>query len=216
MGEGDDKVSAYSWSFISCFELQDVKNKECRKVLGLVMGYLYTLSGMNLEPQDSTGRVPHKELLDPSNRVEFTSRIFVLVGNKTAVYSFPNMRKTFCAATGTFNMEQDVPEAAATKMLSIVQMCTQCPVQSQFYLMLYRFHRHRCTVTEVKQQRRKFEWWEFKMLKLIQDNELADHSLDTVATHLISQRERWQNCSHSDDVIAAVCSETQVERTRIG
>ena len=48
MGEGDDKVSAYTCSFIKRFQVADARDKDCRKVLGLSTGYLYTMAGMNL------------------------------------------------------------------------------------------------------------------------------------------------------------------------
>ena len=112
-------------------------------------------------------------------------------------------------------MEQPVHEAAATKMLSIVQMCIQCPLQSAFYMTLYQFHRLRRQTAEIKRQRQKFEWWEFKMIKLIEDNELSDHTLDTVAPHMETQIEKWQHCTHSGDMLKALCSETQVEHSRI-
>ena len=148
MGEGDDKVSTYTRSFIKRFQLADARDKDCRKVLGLFTGYLYTMAGMNLEPQDRSGRVDHERLIEVSGRVEFTSRICVIVGKDEMVYRFPKLRKTFAASCATFNMEQKLHEAAVTKMLSIVQMCVQCPLLSSFYMMIYRYHRRRCkTVT---------------------------------------------------------------------
>ena len=92
MGEGDDKISAYTWAFIPKFELADANKKDCRKVLGLLIGYLYTMAGMSIESQDRMGRVEREKLLDPIGRVEFTSRIFVTVGGNSTVYSFSKLR----------------------------------------------------------------------------------------------------------------------------
>ena len=53
------------------------------------------------------------------------------------------------------------------------------------------------------------------MVKLIEDNDLPDHSLDTVSTHLETQTEKWLSCGYAAHMITAICSERQAERTRI-
>ena len=80
---------------------------------------------MALEPQDRNGRVGHDKLIDTSGRVEFTSRIFVLTSHQKYMLGFPKLWKTFFAAPVSFNAEQEYNEAIATKMLSIMQMCSQ-------------------------------------------------------------------------------------------
>ena len=103
-----------------------------RMVLGLVTGFLYTAASMILEPQDRTGRVGHEGLIDKTGRTELASRIFVPVGHGQAVYSFLKLRKTFAAASVTFNMEESFHDACATKMLSIMQMAIKYPIQAAF------------------------------------------------------------------------------------
>ena len=89
-GEGDDRLKGYKWSFIQKFQTRDMNGKSCRKVLGVVTAILYTISGMSLEPQDRTGRVSAEKLIDPTARMEFTSRIFVPLDDGKVMRSFPS------------------------------------------------------------------------------------------------------------------------------
>ena len=135
-GEGDDRTKAYRWKFVQHFICRDRRGKRAREVLGLVTALLYVASGMSLEPQDDTGRVSPEKLIDPTNRIEFVSRIFVPICGGSKMFSFPKLRKTFAAATVTFNVADPYPEAAAMKMLSIMSMADQCPLQFAFYSMI--------------------------------------------------------------------------------
>ena len=156
-GEGDDIAKGYKWSFIELFETSDMKGKRCRDVLGYVIGLLYCAAGMSLEPQDRTGRVGFDKLIDSSGRIEFVSRIFVEV-NPTTMYSYPKLRKTFAAASVTFNVEAPLHEACAVKMLSLIAVSDQCPLQSQIYALLFRYHQHMSGSDSLDIRRRKYDW----------------------------------------------------------
>ena len=142
-GEGDDRAKAYAWPFIQQFQLADRRNRRAREVLGLVTAVLYVDAGMSLEPQDRTGRVAADRLIDTDNRIEFVSRIFVPLNDGQAMRSFPKLRKTFAVASITFNMRDRLHTAAATKMISIMMVCDQCPLQFAYYSMVARIHLHR-------------------------------------------------------------------------
>ena len=130
------------------------------------------------------------------------------------MYSFPKLRKTFAAASVTFNMEQSFHDACACKMLSIVQMATQCPLQTAFYSMLYRYHRHRAENVPINTNRRKYEWWEFKMVKMTEDNDL-EPTFDAVHEHLRSKIEHWTHCEHKRDMLQALSVEMQVDKDAV-
>ena len=126
-GEGDDKTKGYKWSYIELFETSD--------------------------PQDRTGRVGYDKLIDVSGRIEFVSRIFVEI-NPSLMYSYPKLRKTFAAASVTFNVEALLHDACAIKMLSLISVSEQCPLQSEIYAMLYRFHQYRSGLEDLHITRR--------------------------------------------------------------
>ena len=155
-GEGDGKTKGYKWSFIELFETADRTGKRCREVLGYVVGLLYCSAGMSLEPQDRTGRVGYDKLTDATGRIEFVSRIFVEI-NPSVMYSYPKLRKTFAAASVTFNVEASLHDACAVKMPSLIAVAEQCPLQSEIYAMLYRFHQHRAQSEELHIKRRKYD-----------------------------------------------------------
>ena len=90
-------------------------------------------------------------------------------------------------------MGQEFHQAYATKMLSIMQMCPQCPLQVSLYGMLYRYHaaRIKSTSVQINCQRNKYDWWEFKMLKMIQDNDVKNDSLGGVYDHIMAASFSW-------------------------
>ena len=169
-GEGDDRVKGFRWAFIQRFETKDKKNKDARESLGVMTSFMYTLAGMSLEPQDRTGRVSAEKLIDKSQRIEYISRIFVPIQDGKAMRSFPKLRKTFAAATVTFNVNDPFLTAAATKMLSIMMMCEQCPLQFPFYSLIFRFYQHQLKDDTIITTKRKYEWWELKLIYMISDN----------------------------------------------
>ena len=193
-GEGDDRAKAYKWKFIQLFQCKDKRGKHAREVLGVVTAILYVSAGMCLEPQDRTGRVSPEKLIDATNRIEFTSRISVPVANGTLMFSFPKLRKTFAAATVTFNVTDSFNEAAATKMLSIMSMCDQCPFQLAFYSMVCRYYLARITNDRIIMEKRKYEWWEFKLILLIKDNNL-EATLSNIYRHLHERAEKKMRLS---------------------
>ena len=213
-GEGDDKVKAYRWKFIQHFTCRDKKGKAAREVLGVITGILYVQAGMCLEPQDRTGRVGVEHLIDPSNRIEFTSRIFVPVLDNTHMVSFPKLRKTFAAATVTFNVTDSFNEAAVTKMLSIMSMCDQCPLQFPFYSMLCRFYMRRVTDDKIKTEKRKFEWWEYKLVLLLKDNEL-NNTFGAVYEHLHEKANSRTDPEIQAEVVTALSREMRLGRDAI-
>ena len=71
------------------------------------------------------------------------------------MYSFPTLRKTFAAASVTFNMTDPHPDACAVKMLSILSMAQQCPLQSAFYAKIDRYYATRATKTRINVTKRK-------------------------------------------------------------
>ncbi|CAE6912471.1 unnamed protein product [Symbiodinium sp. CCMP2592] len=212
-GEGDDKVKAYRWKFIQHFTCRDKKGKSAREVLGIITGVLFVLAGMCLEPQDRSGRVSVDRLIDPTNRIEFTSRIFVPVLQGTYMVSFPKLRKTFAAATVTFNVTDVFDEAAVTKMLSIMSMCDQCVLQFAFYSMLCRFYMSRVRNNVIKTNKRKYEWWEYKLILLISDNSIAN-TFQSVYSHLKEKAGRADPGIQSE-VVAALAKETRLEKHQI-
>ena len=155
-GEGDDKTKGYKWSYTELLETSDRKGKRCREVLGYVVGLLYCAAGMSLEPQDRTGRVGYDKLIDVSGRIEFVSRIFVEI-TPSLMYSYPKLRKTFAAASVTFNVEAPLHDACAIKMLSLISVSEQCPLQSEIYAMLYRFHQYPSGLEDLHIKRRKYD-----------------------------------------------------------
>ena len=175
-GEGDDRMKGYKWQYISKFATKDYPGAKARAVLGQVVGLLYTAAGMSIEPQNRTGRVGHEQLIDVSGRVEFVSRIFVPVSN-TVMHTFPKLRKTFYAAAITFNMEAPFHEACAVKMLSLISVAYQCPLQSQLFALLFRYHQYRATLDTISIQRRRLEWWEYKLLLYASDHKLGESRL---------------------------------------
>ena len=144
---------------------------------------------MSIEPQDRTGRVEYDKLIDTSGRIEFVSRIVVQVSGDR-MHSFPKLRKTFYAAAVTFNMDAPLHEACAVKMLSLISVAVQCPLQSQFYGMLFRYHQHRAKFDSLNVHRRRLEWWEYKLVLYAQDNQLED-SREKVYEHLMRKSSDW-------------------------
>ena len=208
-GEGDDKAKRYKWSFFQLFETSDTKGKRCREVLGYVVGLLYCAAGMSLEPQDRTGRVGFDKLIDSTGRIEFVSRIFVEIDQST-MYSYPKLRKTFAAARVTFNMEESLHAACAVKMLSLIAVSEQCPLQSQIYAMLFRFHQYLSDGDSLDIHRRKFDWWEYKLSRLVQDNGLQA-SRWAVYKHLMGKVADWQYPESTRAMLASLSKEMQME-----
>ena len=212
-GEGDDKAKGYKWQYIEKFQTSDKQGKKSREVLGHVVGLLCTAAGMCIEPQDRTGRVTHDKLIDTSGRIEFVSRIFVKVDART-MYSLPKLRKTFFAACVTFNVADSLHEACAVKMLSLISVAEQCPLQSQFFEMPFRFHQHRATTDHLHVQRRKYEWWEYKLVLYAKDNKLAE-SRSTVYEHFMQKISDWGHSQATDAMKKALAFETQQDERDI-
>ena len=71
---------------------------------------------------------------------------------------------------------------------------------------------------DIKQDRNKYEWWEFKMLELIEDSGLQEYTLDAfdaVCSHLTTQAGRWQSAVYTDSLLKALEAELQVASNRI-
>eukprot|EP00439_Symbiodinium_sp_Y106_P062333 s693_g9.t1 len=66
-------------------------------------------------------------------------------------------------------MEQKFHIACTTKALSILNTCLQCHIQFAFYSMIIR-----SGDVPVARTRRKYDWWEFRLLKLVEDDGIAD------------------------------------------
>ena len=210
-GEGDDRAKAYRWKFVQHFVCRDKRGKRAREVLGLVTALLYVASGMSLEPQDDTGRVSPEKLIDPPNRIEFVSRIFVPICEGTKMFSFPKLRKTFAAATITFNVADPYSEAAAMKMLSIMSMADQCPLQFAFYSMIFRYHMQSVTDEKIPMEKRKYEWWEYKLVLLIRDNDLTA-TLSKIYAHLHERALAASAPEVQDEILAAVAREMRSDK----
>ena len=210
-GEGDDRVKGFRWAFIQKFETKDKKNKDARESLGVMTSFMYTLAGMSLEPQDRTGRVSAEKLIDKSQRIEYISRIFVPIQDGKAMRSFPKLRKTFAAATVTFNVNDPFLTAAATKMLSIMMMCEQCPLQFPFYSLIFRFYQHQLKDDTIITTKRKYEWWELKLIYMISDNGLQQ-SMTAVYKHLADKANANTSPEIADAMLAALAAETQLAR----
>ena len=213
-GEGDDRAKAYLWDFIQKFELKDRKNKRSREVLGLVTAVLYVSAGMSLEPQDRTGRVPPDQLIDKENRIEFASRIYVPLNGGTHMRSFPKLRKTFSVASITFNVRDHLHLAAATKMISIMMVAEQCPLQFAYYSMVARVHLHMLEDDRLDLHRRKYEWWESKLVHLISDNSL-DNSLRNVYDFLRGRVAADEDPDLSAQMVSALSKEMQTDSKAI-
>ena len=210
-GEGDDRVKGFRWAFIQRFETNDKKNKDARESLGVMTSFMYTLAGMSLEPQDRTGRVSAEKLIDKTQRIEYISRIFVPIQDGKAMRSFPKLRKTFAAATVTFNVNDPFLTAAATKMLSIMMMCEQCPLQFPFYSLIFRFYQHQLKDDTIITTKRKYEWWELKLIYMISDNGLQQ-SMTAVCKHLADKANANTSPEIADAMLAALAAETQLAR----
>ncbi|CAE7235180.1 unnamed protein product [Symbiodinium sp. KB8] len=183
-GEGDDRAKAYLWDFIQKFELKDRKNKRSREVLGL------------------------------ENRIEFTSRIYVPLSGGTQMRSFPKLRKTFSVASITFNVRDHLHLAAATKMISIMMVAEQCPLQFAYYSMVARVHLHMLEDDRLDLQRRKYEWWESKLVHLISDNSL-DNSLRNVYEFLRGRVAADEDPALSAQMVSAISKEMQTDSKSI-
>ncbi|CAE7761158.1 unnamed protein product [Symbiodinium sp. CCMP2456] len=207
-GEGDDRAKAYSWPFIQKFQLQDRRNKRAREVLGLVTAILYVEAGMSLEPQDRTGRVEPDKLIDTEDRIEFVSRIFVPLNDGQLMRSFPKLRKTFAVSSITFNMRDQLHTAAATKMISIMMVCDQCPLQFAYYSMIARIHLERVEADTMDLKRRKYEWWEQKLVHLIEDNGLSGN-LRKVYDFLRDRYEKEEEPGLTAQMLKALSRETK-------
>ncbi|CAE7300582.1 unnamed protein product [Symbiodinium natans] len=166
---------------------------------------------MSLEPQDRTGRATADKLIDTTSRMEFTSRIFVPLEKGAVMRSFPKLRKTFAAATVTFNVTDDFPKAAATKMLSIMGICDQCPLQFAFYARIYRYHKQRLTDDRLVTVKRKYEWWELKLIHMVNDNNL-ESTLSAVYEHLKSKAEGYTAPSLQGGMLDALSVETRLAK----
>ena len=210
-GEGDDRLKGFRWAFIQKFETKDKKGKDARQVLGVMTAVMYTAAGMSLEPQDRTGRVSAEKLIDKSQRIELISRIFVPLNDGKAMRSFPKLRKTFAAATITFNVNDPFLTAAATKMLSIMMMCEQCPLQFPFYSLIYRYYRGRITDETIITGKRKYEWWELKLMHLITDNGLQN-SMSAIYAHLMNRAYGYVSPEIADGMLDAVAAETRLAK----
>ena len=55
----------------------------------------------------------------------------------------------------------------------------------------------------------------FKMMKLIEDNDLQEHSLDAVCSFLTKQVEHWQDSRYTSSMLKALESEMQVDSARL-
>ena len=210
-GEGDDRLKGYQWAFIQKFETKDKRGKDARQVLGVITAVLYTAAGMSLEPQDRTGRVSADKLIDKTQRIEFISRIFVPLKEGKMMRSFPKLRKTFAAATITFNVNDPFLTAAATKMLSIMMMCEQCPLQFPFYSLIFRHYRQRLSDETIITNKRKYEWWELKLMYLISDNGL-ESSMSAVYAHLTTRANGYTSPDIADGMLDALSAETRLAK----
>ena len=79
------------------------------------------------------------------------------------------MRKAFFSASITLNVQDSFEVASATKLLSIMNMCVPCPIQFQFYAMIFRLYRQEAATLDHAFSRQKHDWWEYKKLKMIED-----------------------------------------------
>ena len=70
--------------------------------------------------------------------------------------SLPKLRKTFFFAAVTFNMDDQFEAACTVKMLSILNICIQCPHQFSFYAMVLRYYRQESTVLAKAFNRQKY------------------------------------------------------------
>ena len=213
-GEGDDRLKGYRWAFIQIFETRDMYGKHARRVLGVITAALYTMAGMSLEPQDRTGRVSADKLIDKTKRIEFTSRIFVPVNGGKSMCSFPKLRKTFSAATVTFNVNDPFLTAAATKMLSIMAICEQCPLQFSFYSMVFRYYHKQIVDDALITGKRKYEWWELKLLYIVSDNNL-ESSMKAVYAHLTNRAQGYTAPSITSGMLNALAEETRLASKEI-
>ena len=50
-----------------------------------------------------------------------------------------------------------------------MNMCVPCPIQFQFYAMIFRLCRQEATTLDHAFSRQKHDWWEYKKLKMIED-----------------------------------------------
>ena len=198
--EGDDGLRMYTEKYIRAQGMPDDDIAEARSKLGHSIGYLNVMAGLVLEPQDRTGRVGFDKYIETPGRLEFVSRIFSITEDSQLVVSFPKLRKAFFSASVTFNMEDAFALASATKMLT----CVQCPLQFQLYALIFRVYQQADSSLDHAYSRRKHDWWEYKMLKMVEDEEIHAPTLGKVYDALQEKHAHWMHSSEKP-----VSAETQ-------
>ena len=167
-----------------------------------------------MKPQDRTGRVGYDRLIDSTGRIEFVSRIFVELDDSKTMYSYPKLRKMFAAASVTFNVEAPFHDACAVKMLSLIAVAEQCHLQSEIYAMLFRYHQHHASEDDLNVKRRKYDWWEFTLMMLVKDNNLAE-SRKSVYEHLMRKASDWQTTKSHAAMLKSLSQEMQMETEHV-